>query len=122
MAQARDAPRGASGRTACAAACLVGPERICRQFYSHSPPSYPTRLRARLSSLLGHPVIVVNRGRNGDRVGDMLLRLPTEVSPENPDVVIWQLGTNALLTGLGQDDFGSLFSRGMRKSRMRAPT
>jgi hypothetical protein len=52
----------------------------------------------------------------------MLLRLPTEVSPENPDVVIWQLGTNALLTGLGQDDFGSLFSRGMRKSRMRAPT
>src|SRR3954469_10836721 len=27
--------------------------------------SYPTRLRARLSSLFGHPVIVVNRGRNG---------------------------------------------------------
>jgi acyl-CoA thioesterase I len=68
------------------------------------------------------PCHCVNRGRNGDRVGDMLLRLPTEVSPENPNVVIWQLGTNALLTGLGRDDFGSLFSRGMRKSRMRAPT
>src|SRR3954453_21864903 len=61
--------------------------------------SYPTRLRARLSSLFGHPVIVVNRGRNGDRVGDMLLRLP-EVISEHPDAVIWQLGTNALLTGL----------------------
>src|SRR3954447_3843194 len=76
--------------------------------------SYPTRLRARLSSLFGHPVIVVNRGRNGDRVGDMLLRLP-EVISEHPDAVIWQLGTNALLTGLGREDFGSLFSRGMRK-------
>src|SRR5436190_906091 len=79
--------------------------------------SYPTRLRARLSSLFGHPVIVVNRGRNGDRVGDMLLRLPSEVIPEHPDAVIWQLGTNALLTGLGREDFGSLFSRGMRKIR-----
>src|SRR3954469_3063012 len=69
--------------------------------------SYPTRLRARLSSLVGHPVIVVNRGRNGDRVGDMLLRLPTQVIPENPDAVIWQLGTNALLTGLGRTSANS---------------
>ena len=39
--------------------------------------SYPTRLREHLS-LLGRRVIVVNRGRNGDRVGDMLFRVPTE--------------------------------------------
>src|SRR3954451_10663259 len=75
--------------------------------------SYPTRLRARLSSLFGQPVIVVNRGRNGDRVGTCC----SEVIPEHPDAVIWQLGTNALLTGLGREDFGSLFSRGMRKIR-----
>jgi hypothetical protein len=56
----------------------------------------------------------VNRGRNGDRVGDMLFRLPAEVIPEHPDVVIWQLGTNALLTDLDRKDFGSLFSRGVR--------
>src|SRR5215470_7410366 len=77
--------------------------------------SYPTRLREHLSSLLGHRVIVVNRGRNGDRVGDMLLRLPTEVIPEHPDAVIWQLGTNALLTELDRKDFSSLFSRGVRE-------
>src|SRR5262245_52757775 len=77
--------------------------------------SYPTRLREHLSSLLGHRVIVVNRGRNGDRVGDMLVRLPTEVIPEHPDAVIWQLGTNALLTALDREDFSSLFSRGVRE-------
>lgn len=77
--------------------------------------SYPTRLREHLSSLLGHRVIVVNRGRNGDRVGDMLARLPTEVIPEHPDAVIWQLGTNALLTALDREDFSSLFSRGVRE-------
>ena len=72
--------------------------------------SYPSRLREHLSSLLGHRMIVVNRGRNGDRVGDMLFRLPTEVIPEHPDAVIWQLGTNALLTDLDRKDFSSLFS------------
>jgi lysophospholipase L1-like esterase len=77
--------------------------------------SYPTRLREHLSSLLGHRVIVVNRGRNGDRVGDMLVRLPMEVFPEHPDAVIWQLGTNALLTALDREDFSSLFSRGVRE-------
>lgn len=77
--------------------------------------SYPTRLRDRLSSLLGHRVTVVNRGRNGDRIGDMLFRLPTEVLPEHPDAVIWQLGTNALLTDLDREYFGSLFSRGVRE-------
>ena len=77
--------------------------------------SYPIRLREHLSSLLGQGVIVVNRGRNGDRVGDMLFRLPTEVIPEHPDAVIWQLGTNALLTDLDRKDFSFLFSRGVRE-------
>jgi acyl-CoA thioesterase I len=77
--------------------------------------SYPARLRERLSSLLGHQVIVVNRGRNGDRVADMLFRVPTEVIPEHPDAVIWQLGTNALLTDMGQKNFSSFFSQGVRE-------
>src|SRR5262249_59223488 len=47
--------------------------------------SYPTRLREHLSSLLGHRVIVVNRGRNGTRVGDMLVRVPTWATPDAPD-------------------------------------
>src|SRR5262245_60106365 len=77
--------------------------------------NYPTRLREHLSSIFGHGVIVVTRARTGARSGDMLFRLPTEVIPEHPDAVIWQLGTNALLTDLDQKDFRSLFSRGMRE-------
>ena len=77
--------------------------------------SYPIRLSEHLMSLLENRVIVLNRGKNGDRVGDMLVRLPTEVIPEHPDAVIWQLGTNALLTDLDRKDFSSLFSRGVRE-------
>jgi acyl-CoA thioesterase I len=82
---------------------------------SRPEATYPVRLRERLSSLLAQPVNVLNRGRNGDRVGDMLFRLPTDVLSERPDAVIWQFGTNALLTDLDGKDLGSLFSRGKRE-------
>jgi acyl-CoA thioesterase I len=71
--------------------------------------SYPTRFREQLSFLLSRQAIVRNRGRNGDRVGDMLVRLRTEVIPQRPHAVIWQLGTNALLTAFSGDDFRLLF-------------
>ena len=78
--------------------------------------AYPIQLQAHLSSLLpGHPILVVNRGRNGDRLSDMLSRLSTDVLPEFPDVVIWQLGTNALLADLNPNAVGLLLLRGMRE-------
>jgi len=76
--------------------------------------AYPARLQERLSSLLNRRVLVVNRGRNGDRVADMLSRVPTEVTSERPEVVIWQVGTNALLTDLEPKAVGSLLLRGAR--------
>jgi lysophospholipase L1-like esterase len=77
--------------------------------------AYPSRLQERLSSLLGHQIIVLNRGRNGDRVGDMLSRMPIDVLPEAPEAVVWQVGTNALLTDLEPRAVGSLLLKGMRE-------
>jgi acyl-CoA thioesterase I len=77
--------------------------------------AYPARLQLQLSSLLNHKVFVVNRGRNGDRVGDMLSRVSTEVKPERPELVIWQVGTNALLTDLEPKAVGALLLRGARE-------
>jgi lysophospholipase L1-like esterase len=77
--------------------------------------TYPAQLQERLSLFLNRQVFVVNRGRNGDRVGDMLSRVPTEVASEHPQVVVWQLGTNALLTALNPKAVGSLLARGTRE-------
>jgi acyl-CoA thioesterase I len=80
-----------------------------------SEASYPVQLRLNLATQLpDHDIMVVNRGRNGDRVGDMLARLPLEVFPERPDLIIWQLGTNALLTDLVLNRLDSLLLRGVQ--------
>ncbi len=60
--------------------------------------SYPARLEAELRSRFpGVPITVLNRGVNGEEVGDMLARFDQAVSDDKPDVVLWQLGTNAVL-------------------------
>ncbi len=40
---------------------------------------------------------MINRGVNGEETADMLARLETEVLAEKPDLILWQVGTNALL-------------------------
>jgi lysophospholipase L1-like esterase len=66
---------------------------------SSSPAnSYPSRLEAALRRYFpDHPITVVNRGVNGEEATDMLARFPTNVIAEDPHLVIWQVGTNALL-------------------------
>jgi acyl-CoA thioesterase-1 len=62
--------------------------------------SYPARLEAALRARLPQARIdVVNAGRNGDDVGDMLARLDPDVLAQRPDLVVWQFGSNALLRG-----------------------
>ena len=60
--------------------------------------SYPSRLEAELKDRL--PAIgirVINRGKGGEDVAEELARLDRDVIAERPDLVIWQLGTNAVL-------------------------
>ncbi|MBV9262265.1 MAG: hypothetical protein JO205_12940, partial [Pseudolabrys sp.] len=60
--------------------------------------SYPSRLEAELGKLFPRQKItVLNRGVNGEEVGDMLRRFDTAVVAEHPDLVLWQLGTNSVL-------------------------
>jgi lysophospholipase L1-like esterase len=60
--------------------------------------SYPSRLAVELQRhFRGHDISVVNAGVNGEEVGDMLARFDTSVIAENPHLVLWQVGTNAVL-------------------------
>jgi acyl-CoA thioesterase I len=60
--------------------------------------SYPSRLAVELQQLFpAHPITVLNRGVNGEEASDMLARLDQTVLAEKPDLVLWQVGTNAVL-------------------------
>jgi acyl-CoA thioesterase I len=59
---------------------------------------YPSRLAQELARRLpGHDITVLNRGVNGEDDADMLARLERDVLAEQPDLVLWQVGTNSLL-------------------------
>jgi acyl-CoA thioesterase I len=60
--------------------------------------SYPSRLEAELGERFPKLAIrVVNHGVGGEEVGDEVKRLGHDVLAEQPDLVIWQVGTNAVL-------------------------
>jgi len=60
--------------------------------------SYPSRLAAELGERFPKLAIrVVNHGVGGEEVADELKRLGHDVLAEEPDLVIWQVGTNAVL-------------------------
>ncbi|MCA6124708.1 SGNH/GDSL hydrolase family protein [Bradyrhizobium sp. WSM 1704] len=71
--------------------------------YGSSSPefTYPNRLAAQLKRQYpSADITVVNRGKGGEDAPEMMKRLQTEVIDARPDMVIWQVGTNALLRGL----------------------
>ena len=73
-----------------------------------SSPSraYPALLESALREALpGVAVRVLNRGVNGQDAQEEVSRLGRDVLSERPDLVIWQIGTNAALRG---DDPASL--------------
>ncbi len=76
--------------------------------------SYPSRLERALKDAFPTVAIrVVNHGRGGQDVGEELARLSRDIAAEHPDLVIWQVGTNALLR---HDDLaadGRLIERGI---------
>src|SRR5262249_2810470 len=63
---------------------------------STSAASYPSRLAEELSRHFpGHEITVLNRGVNGEEAPNMLARLDKAVIAENPDLGLWQVGTNS---------------------------
>jgi acyl-CoA thioesterase I len=74
---------------------------------SQPAASYPSRLEAELKAKFPEQKItVLNRGVNGEVAADMLARFTESVAAAHPDVVLWQVGTNAVLrdTPLGPVD------------------
>jgi acyl-CoA thioesterase I len=78
--------------------------------------SYPSRLAVELNNLYPDvPILVLNRGINGQDAAEMIARFKHDVVDENPDLVIWQLGTNAALRDLPIEDIGKLIREGIQQ-------
>jgi len=60
--------------------------------------SYPSRLEAEFKAMYpGLPVTVLNKGIGGEEAPQMIARFQADVIEENPDLVLWQLGSNSVL-------------------------
>jgi len=60
--------------------------------------SYPSRLAVELQQRFpGRDIVVLNRGVNGQESAQMLARFATDVVAADPDLVLWQVGTNSVL-------------------------
>jgi lysophospholipase L1-like esterase len=80
--------------------------------------NYPSRLQAELTQLFpGHPIVVFNRGVNGEEVPEMLKRFDSAVVAAKPDLVLWQLGTNSVLRDHKLGDHSASIRAGLAKIR-----
>src|SRR5262249_32268329 len=78
--------------------------------------SYPSRLMGELAHRFPtEPLMGLNRGIAGDRAVDMLARFDDAVAAEHPDLVLWQLGTNAVLRGYEHAKSDSVIREGIRR-------
>jgi lysophospholipase L1-like esterase len=88
------------------------------QGYGATSPefNYPNRLAAQLHR--HYPtadISVVNRGKGGEDATEMMKRLQTEVIDVHPDLVIWQVGTNAVLRNLDPAETAKIVEQGVAK-------
>ena len=80
--------------------------------------SYPSRLAIELAATFPRqPITVINRGVNGEEAPEMLARLDEGVLAEKPDLILWQVGTNAVLRDHPIDPAGSLILDGLRRMK-----
>jgi len=80
--------------------------------------TYPSRLMVELAQRFRtQPIIVLNRGIGGERAVDMLARFDKSVAAERPDLVLWQVGTNAVLRGYEHSKSDALIREGIRRMK-----
>jgi lysophospholipase L1-like esterase len=78
--------------------------------------SYPSQLQIELGKHFpGQEFTVLNRGVNGEEAADMLARFDAEVIAENPQLVLWQVGTNSVLRDRPFDPRGTLLHEGIAR-------
>ncbi len=87
---------------------------------SSSAASYPARLEVELKERFPTRTIrVLNRGISGEVASDMLARFDKAVFAEQPDLVLWQVGTNTVLRGESLAGAQSLIHEGVERIRAR---
>jgi lysophospholipase L1-like esterase len=78
--------------------------------------TYPNRLAAQLHRQYpSADITVVNRGQGGEDAPEMMKRLQTAVLDMKPDLVIWQVGTNAVLRNLDPAETAKLVEEGIAR-------
>jgi lysophospholipase L1-like esterase len=78
--------------------------------------TYPNRLAAQLHRQYPTAdITVVNRGKGGEDAPEMMNRLQTAVLDMKPDLVIWQVGTNAVLRNLDPAETAKLVEEGSER-------
>ncbi len=94
----------------------IGSSSTAGAFATSIQATYPSRLAVELlRQFPGQSIRVINSGVNGEEVAEMLRRFKAQVFDYRPDLVIWQLGTNALLRGIDTD----AFERGVHEGLVR---
>jgi lysophospholipase L1-like esterase len=80
--------------------------------------NYPSRLAVELKALFPRvPIEVVNRGIGGETTTEMLARFDRDVFAEQPDLVVWQVGSNTVLRDMALTDAGARLRQGLRRLR-----
>jgi acyl-CoA thioesterase-1 len=80
--------------------------------------SYPSRLAVELKALFPSIAFrVVNRGVNGEVAREMLARFNRDVFSENPDLVLWQVGSNSVLNNLPITQTSTPLHQGLERLR-----
>jgi lysophospholipase L1-like esterase len=78
--------------------------------------TYPNRLAAQLHRQYPTAdITVINRGQGGEDAPEMMKRLQTSVLDMKPDLVIWQVGTNAVLRNLDPAETAKLVEEGVER-------
>lgn len=78
--------------------------------------TYPAQLEVELKAQFpGIPIRVLNRGVGGEDVKEMNERMERDVAAAKPDLVVWQLGTNAILRDNGIEPEQPLILEGLKQ-------
>jgi acyl-CoA thioesterase-1 len=84
--------------------------------------SYPSRLEVELQAMYPNLSITVsNRGVNGEESRDMVARFDRDVLAQNPDLVLWQVGSNSVLRDRPLDEANTVLRDGLKRLREVGP-
>ena len=84
-----------------------------------SANTYPSRLDGRIEGELlpAISITVINSGIGGETMAEMLARFDEDVFAENPDLVLWQVGSNSVLRDQPLAELSARLREGLKRLR-----